>query len=161
MIHDYDTHYWLGKTAQGWVSMADWKSSDQIFQDVELLRLEPLYDTNYQTIFEVARPAGYTLFFRGRVFFDTYPNNIIGVAYLVGAEAGSWTPWEAGGFPMDPDAWLIWGLFADPQDYLPVQDGFRAILGPDGSIDFYNSDNWSYKLSSEGGKDLYKFVRIA
>ena len=143
MIHDeWETHYWMGHTPSGWISMSDHSSADEAFGQIDLLRLEPLCDLSYQVIFEVAKPEGYTLFWRIRPHTDIQTSQVIGVEYLIAIEKGIMPVQDAAALNIDE---------------LKHSDGFTVILQLDGSIDFEGT--WKNELSDENGIPIYKFMR--
>ena len=144
MIADFDTHYWLGRTPNGWISQEDLAATaDPRFSDVDLLRIEPLTPGAYRAIMEAARPPGYTLFFRHRVH-EILGGEVVGVEYIIALEHGNWTAKEAAAIDIDG---------------LPLLDGFRVKLDLKGQIDFNSSENFKFIESREGDCDKYTFVR--
>ena len=144
MIADFDTHYWLGRTPDGWISQEDLATTaDPRFSDVDLLRIEPLHPGAYRAILEAARPPGYTLFFRHRVN-EILGGEVVGVEYIIALERGELPTREAAAIDIDE---------------LPLRDGFRAKLDLEGQIDFNSSENFRFIESREGDCDKYIFVR--
>jgi hypothetical protein len=142
MIHEYETHYWLGHTPNGWISMADHRSDEEIFSQIDLLRLEPLCDLSYQVVFEVAKPEGYTLYWRIRPHTDIQTNQVIGVEYLIAIEKGNLKASDAAAIDISE---------------LKHIDGFAVILQLDGSVDF--NGTWQHEIDNENGIPIYRFMR--
>ena len=93
-------------------------------------------------IFEVAKPEGYTLFWRIRPHTDIQTSQVIGVEYLIAIEKGIMPVQDAATLNIDE---------------LKHSDGFTVILQLDGSIDFEGT--WKNELSDENGIPIYKFMR--
>lgn len=145
MIHESDSHYWLGRTPGGWISQEELPTTaDPKFSEVNLLRIEPLSQIAYQTILEAAKPPGYTLFFRHRIH-EILGGAIIGVEYIMALERGDWSAKEAAAIDIDD---------------FPIVDGFRAKLDLKGEIDFNNSPEFTFIKSLENEIDKYTFVRV-
>src|SRR5512137_1907140 len=143
MIHASDTHFWLGRTPDGWISQEETDTTaDPAFGQVDKIRIEPLCQGSYPVILEAEKPEGYKLFFRHR--FHDCLGEIIGVEYLIAAERGGWCPKEAATIDIDD---------------FPIVDGFRAKLDLTGEVDFESSPNFTFIKSSEDGRDKYTFVR--
>ena len=144
MIADFDTHYWLGRTPDGWISQEDLPTTaDPRFSEVNLLRIDPLRPEAYRAILEVAKPPGYTLFFRHRIH-EILGGEIVGVEYILALERGELPAREAAAIDIDN---------------LPIIDGIRAKLDLQGQVDFNGSKNFTFIKSLEGDCDKYTFVR--
>jgi hypothetical protein len=144
MLHENDTHYWIGRTPGGWISQEDLATTaDPKFSEVDILRIEPLSPTAFQAILEAAKPPGYTLFFRHR-FHEIMGGQIIGVEYILALERGKWTAKDAAAIDIDD---------------FPIVDGFRAKLDLTGEVDFESSANFTFITSLENGINKYAFVR--
>jgi hypothetical protein len=144
MIHNEDTHWWLGSTPEGLISMEDYNSSDEMFRKVEKLRMEPLSPLSYQVIFEVTKPEGYSLFWRHRIKQDMLTNHVEGLEYVIAIELGQWSVMQAASIDITD---------------LKHLDGFTATLQFDGSVDL-DGVGWTHEMDNENGIPIYRFIRI-
>jgi hypothetical protein len=156
MIHDWDTHYWLARTPDGWISAEDHSSLDPEFQTARRVRIEPLSPLqSIQAIIDAVIPPGYTAFLRTDIHRDMASGQIVRLGYVLVVEKGSWP---------DPGKMAIGGFLLD-KDYqattwegLPLVDGFRSELCTwNGQVAFEASPNFGFERSIEGSCDLYKF----
>jgi hypothetical protein len=156
MIHEYDSHYWIARTPDGWISAQDHYSYDPIFLKATKIRIDPISDLSIQAALEAEVPPGYTAFLRT----DLHRNlqgDLIRLGYIMAMERGDWPDpgkISIGGFELDdmaqPTAWAG----------LPIIDGFRAELCTwNGQVAFESSSNFSYSYSFKDRRDLYKFER--
>jgi hypothetical protein len=144
MIHDYDTHFWIAKTPDGWISAEDHASHEPIFQQAKRIRIEPLSAATVRAILEADVPDGYTAFLRTDIHQDIATNQIARLGYIMALERGRWE--EPGKIALSD---------------LPLVDGFRAELCCwNGQVDFESSANFSYKVVREDDMDLYKFMKV-
>jgi len=158
LIHDYDTHYWIARTPDGWISAEDHASYEPIFQQANRIRIEPLHQAAIQAILDVMIPASYTAFLRTDIHQEVESSRVARLGYIMALERGVWPePGKVaiGGFALDG------GGHATAWEGLPIQDGFRAELCCwNGQVAFEASPNFSFKCSQEDGRDLYKFVEV-
>jgi len=144
MIHDYDTHFWIAKTPDGWISAEDHASYEPIFQQATRVRIEPLSAATVRAILEADVPEGYTAFLRTDIHQDVATNQIARLGYIMALERGYWK--EPGKVALSD---------------LPLVDGFRAELCCwNGQVDFESSANFSYIVVREDDMDLYKFMKV-
>lgn len=155
MIHDYDTHFWIAKTPDGWISAEDHASHEPIFQQATRIRIEPLSAATVRAILEADVPDGYTAFLRTDQF-RKMDGTLIRWGYVLAVERGHWP---------DPGREQIGGFeFSEGQSSwrgLPLKDGFRAELCCwDGRVAFEASPNFSFSITKEADCDLYKFHEV-
>ena len=155
MIHDFDTHYWLARIPDGWISAEDHASYEPAFQRADKIRIEPLSLQSIQAILCCDVPPGYVAFLRTDIHQDVETGKIARLGYILAIERGEWQdPGKVaiGGFQMDgADKLTTW-------DGLPIIDGFRAELCTwNGQVAFESSHNFSFDVSHENGIDMYKF----
>ena len=155
MIHDFDTHYWLARTPDGWISAEDHASHEPAFQLATRIRIEPLTSDAVRAILDADIPPGYTAFLRT----DQYrrmDGTLVRWGYVLAVERGEWA--DPGREPL--------GGFAfqgkeSPWEGLPIKDGFRAELCCwDGLVAFESSPNFSFTVTKEADCDLYKFFKV-
>ena len=158
MIHEYDTHFWLAKTPGGWISAEDHFSYEPIFQQANKIRIEPLHQAAVQAILDAAVPSGYTAFLRTDIHQEVESNKVARLGYIMALERGSWPdPGKValGGFALDG------GGNATDWEGLAIKDGFRAELCCwNGQVAFESSPDFTFELSQEDGRDLYKFIEV-
>jgi len=155
MIHDFDTHYWLARTPDGWISAEDHASYEPAFQRANRIRIEPLTSDAVRAILDADIPPGYTAFFRT----DQYRHmngTLVRWGYVLAVERGEWS---------DPGREPIGGFEfqgkESPWVGLPIRDGFRAELCCwDGQVAFEASPNFSFTVTKEADCDLYKFFKV-
>jgi len=122
--------------------MSDHSSAQEIFGQIDILRLEPICDLSYQVIFEVAKPDGCTMYWRIRPHTNMRTNQVIGVEYLIAIEKGIIPAKDAAAIDISK---------------LKHLDGFTVILQLDGSVDFEGT--WKHELADENGIPIYRFMR--
>ena len=149
MIHDWDKHYWLAKTPEGWISALDHSSNEPIFKRATRIRIEPLSTDGVMAVLDADVPEGYTAFLRTNRDIKM-SGEIMRLSYLIAVERGQWTGAEdIGGFEFT--------VGGDRWDGLPVKDGFRAELCCwDGAIHFEASPNFTFSRQD----DFYKFHEV-
>ena len=155
MIHDWDTHYWLARTLDGWISAEDHSSGDLAFQQANRIRIEPLTAASVRAILDADIPAGYTAFLRTDQH-RRMDGALIRWGYVLAVERGAWA---------DPGREAIGGFEfqgkESPWIGLPIKDGFRAELCCwDGQVAFEASPNFSFTVTKEADCDLYKFFKV-
>ena len=155
MIHDWDTHYWLARTPDGWISAEDHSSGDLAFQQANRIRIEPLTAASVRAILDADIPAGYTAFLRTDQH-RRMDGALIRWGYVLAVERGAWA---------DPGREAIGGFEfqgkESPWIGLPIKDGFRAELYCwDGQVAFEASPNFSFTVTKEADCDLYKFFKV-
>jgi len=155
MIHDWDTHYWLARTPDGWISAEDHSSGDLAFQLANRIRIEPLTAASVRAILDADIPAGYTAFLRTDQH-RRMDGALIRWGYVLAVERGAWA---------DPGREAIGGFEfqgkESPWIGLPIKDGFRAELYCwDGQVAFEASPNFSFTVTKEADCDLYKFFKV-
>ena len=155
MLHDHDTHYWLARTPDGWISAEDHASYEPAFQLATRIRIEPLTADAVRAILDADIPPGYTAFLRT----DQYRHMngaVVRWGYVMAVERGEWP---------DPGREPIGGFEfqgkESPWAGLPIRDGFRAELCCwDGQVAFEASPNFSFAVTKEADCDLYKFFKV-
>ena len=149
MIHDWDKHYWLAKTPEGWISALDHSSNEPIFKQATRIRIEPLSTDGVMAVLDADVPGGYTAFLRTNRAIKM-SGEIMRLSYLIAVERGQWTGAEdIGGFEFTEEG--------DKWGGLPVKDGFRAELCCwDGAIHFEASPNFTFSRRD----DFYKFHEV-
>jgi len=155
MIHDWDTHYWLARTPDGWISAEDHSSGDLAFQQANRIRIEPLTAASVRAILDADIPAGYTAFLRTDQH-RRMDGALIRWGYVLAVERGAWA---------DPGREAIGGFEFQREESpwigLPLKDGFRAELcGWNGRVAFESSPNFSFTVTKEADCDLYKFFKV-
>ena len=155
MIHDFDTHYWLARTPDGWISAVDHSSGDLAFQQANRIRIEPLTAASVRAILDADIPAGYTAFLRTDQH-RRMNGALIRWGYVLAVERGAWA---------DPGREAIGGFEFQREESpwigLPLKDGFRAELCCwDGQVAFESSPNFSFAITKEADCDLYNFFKV-
>lgn len=155
MIHDWDTHYWLARTPDGWISADDHSSGEPIFQLANRIRIEPLTAASVRAILDADIPAGYTAFLRTDQH-RRMDGALIRWGYVLAVERGAWA---------DPGREAIGGFEFQREESpwigLPLKDGFRAELCCwNGQVAFESSPNFSFAVTKKADCDLYNFFKV-